>query len=314
MIKGTQKDYYIAEGEVGEGEDGEVERPPEFEAKGTGVNKFTYWVSHSSFGAWTKLPDLSPDDIKASRTIKVLFTGDLERTIYTNPFFFGKEKDYLRAQIARISHSTTLVPKGLWKLGEDSKREIVEVTPEDDSELVLPTTNQMNNAAMWQHFKDGILVNCRTGHLEPTDLPEDVEMEEAMKKVEAADPFDDKLKPITEDGQVVVSKNQKIQPWVVRLMGDATEYKTEAGKTISNGVVVVRSLQWPGSYNFYYQGKTIQIYVGNGHKYEEASYFPVHPPAVLGDPDEYELQLEPQTYEHLGIIRLLKVGVLVKDP
>lgn len=68
----------------------------------------------------------------------------------------------------------------------------------------------MNNSAMWQHFKDGILVNCRTGHLEPTDLPEDVEMEEAMKKVEAADPFDDKLKPITEDGQVVVSKNQKI--------------------------------------------------------------------------------------------------------
>ena len=96
-IRGTDNDYYIAEGEVGEGEDGEVERPPEFEAKGTGVNKFTYWVSHSSFGAWTKLPDLSPDDIKASRTIKVLFTGDLERTIYTNPFFFGKEKDYLRA-------------------------------------------------------------------------------------------------------------------------------------------------------------------------------------------------------------------------
>jgi radial spoke head protein 4A len=133
MIRGTQKDYYIAEGEVGEGEDGDgVERPPEFEAKGTGVNKFTYWVSHSSFGAWHKLPDLSPDDIRASRTIKVLFTGDLERTIYTNPYFFGKEKDYLRAQIARISHSTTLVPKGLWKLGEDSKREIVEVTAEDD--------------------------------------------------------------------------------------------------------------------------------------------------------------------------------------
>jgi len=132
MIRGTQKDYYIAEGEVGEGEDDGVEKPPEFEAKGTGVNKFTYWVSHSSFGAWHKLPDLSPDDIRASRTIKVLFTGDLDRTIYTNPYFFGKEKDYLRAQIARISHSTTLVPKGLWKLGEDSKREIVEVTAEDD--------------------------------------------------------------------------------------------------------------------------------------------------------------------------------------
>jgi radial spoke head protein 4A len=98
MIRGTQKDYYIAEGEVGEGDgEGDGEKPPEFEAKGTGVNKFTYWVSHSSFGAWHKLPDLSPSDIRASRTIKVLFTGDLERTIYTNPYFFGKEKDYLRA-------------------------------------------------------------------------------------------------------------------------------------------------------------------------------------------------------------------------
>jgi radial spoke head protein 4A len=137
-------------------------------------------------------------------------------------------------------------------LGEDSKREIVEVTAEDDQELVPPTTNEMNNLEMWQHYKDGILDCCRTTHLEPTDLPEDVEPEEAMKKVEAADPFDEKLKPITEDKQVVVSKNQKIHPWVVRLMGDATEYKTETGKTVSNGVVVLRSLQWPGSYNFYY--------------------------------------------------------------
>ena len=86
------------------------------EAPGTGVNKSTYWVAHSSLGAWTKLPDLAPKDVAAARGIKVLFSGDLERTIYTNPFFFGKEKDYLRAQIARISHSTTLCPKEEFKL------------------------------------------------------------------------------------------------------------------------------------------------------------------------------------------------------
>jgi hypothetical protein len=142
---------------------------------------------------------------------------------------------------------------------------------------------------MWLHFKDGILGCCRTTHMEPTDLADDADPEEEMKKVVASDPFDDKLKPITSDGKVVVSKAQKIQPWVVRLMGDATEYKTEAGKTVSNGVVVVRSLQWPGAFNFYYQGKYTHIYVGGGHKYEEASYFPVHPPAVLSDPEEYEL-------------------------
>ena len=55
----------------------------------------------------------------AARTIKVLFTGNLEREIYTNPFFFGQEKHYLRAQLSRISHSTSLLPVGVMKLEED---------------------------------------------------------------------------------------------------------------------------------------------------------------------------------------------------
>jgi radial spoke head protein 4A len=67
------------------------------EGAGTGVNKYTYYVSHSSFSSWTKLPNLTLKDIEASRAIKVMFSGNLERTIFTNPFFFGKEKHYLRA-------------------------------------------------------------------------------------------------------------------------------------------------------------------------------------------------------------------------
>jgi hypothetical protein len=115
MIRGTQKDYYIAEGELAD-EEAPEDPPPGMEPKGSGVNTNTYWVSHSSYSnKWDKLPDLTPEDIKAARTIKVLFTGDLERTIYTNPYFFGKEKHYLRAQIARIYQSTTLTPKGLWR-------------------------------------------------------------------------------------------------------------------------------------------------------------------------------------------------------
>ena len=95
-IRGTASDYYVAEGEV-EGEEDETEKPPDFEAPGTGINKSTYWVAHSSLGAWTKLPHLLPKDVGSARGIKVLFSGDLERTVYTNPFFFEKEKHYLRA-------------------------------------------------------------------------------------------------------------------------------------------------------------------------------------------------------------------------
>lgn len=67
------------------------------EEKGTGVNKYTYFVTNSCFDAWKKLPDLSPTHIMAARQIKVLFSGDLERDIICNPFFFGKEKHLLRA-------------------------------------------------------------------------------------------------------------------------------------------------------------------------------------------------------------------------
>lgn len=102
-----------------------------------------------------------------------------------------------------------MTPKGLWKFKEDSVREIEEDVPEE-GDKIMPTTLEMNNEGMWQHYKDGILQCCRTIHMEPTDLPEDVEPEEAMKGIVAADPFDDKLKSITGDSSVVVSKNQKI--------------------------------------------------------------------------------------------------------
>lgn len=73
--------------------------------------------------------------------IKVLFTGDLDKQIYTNPYFEGQEKHYLRAQIARIAHSVTLIPKGLMRPVEDSEtREIEENTPEE-GDIVMPSTH-----------------------------------------------------------------------------------------------------------------------------------------------------------------------------
>ena len=148
----------------------------------------------------------------------------------------------------------------------------------------------MQSSSMWVHHTVGILLNSRTTHMEP--VPEEgveMEPEELMKLVEAKDPFEPRLKSIDDDRTVVVSKNQKIKPWVVKMMGDCSEYLNDQGKPVSNGVVVVRSLQWPGSFNFYYQGRYMNIYVGNGHKYEEVSYLPVHPPIVNEDPNEYDI-------------------------
>jgi len=66
----------------------------------------------------------------------------------------------------------------------------------------------------------------------------------------------------------------------------------------SNAVVVVRSLVWPGSYTFFYNGKVSQIYLGHGRKFSfDAKPFPVNPPCVMSDPEEYEDGPEPTPLE-----------------
>ena len=57
-IRGTKSDYYIAEttvdggddgGEDGEGQDADEPKDADMEEKGSGVNKFTYFVTENSF-------------------------------------------------------------------------------------------------------------------------------------------------------------------------------------------------------------------------------------------------------------------------
>ena len=62
MIRGTEKDYYIAEGAYEGGED-EGDIAPDVEPRGSGVNKLSYWASNSAIGPWIVLPYLKPQDI-----------------------------------------------------------------------------------------------------------------------------------------------------------------------------------------------------------------------------------------------------------
>lgn len=98
-IKCTERDYYVAEGvvEAAEAEDGGEAAGEPAEARGTGVNKYAYFVTNSPNQDWTLLPDLKPSDIINARGIKHTFSGDLNRDIFTNPYYFQKEKVLLRA-------------------------------------------------------------------------------------------------------------------------------------------------------------------------------------------------------------------------
>lgn len=58
----------------------------------------------------------------------------------------------------------------------------------------------MADPQMWIHHSVSILNNCRTTHLEPTpEEGDEREPEEIMKEVEAADPFEPRLKAISDD-------------------------------------------------------------------------------------------------------------------
>lgn len=177
-IRCTESDYYVVEAQVeaGEGEaegsgaeNNEEDKETDMEPKGTGVNKSTYFVTNNPFTAWKRLPDALPSHIEAARKVKVLFSGNLERDIICNPFFFGKEKHLLRAQIARITHSTMLVPKGLFRLNEENAREIEEAVGEEDAPVPVPSTRQAASAATWVHRDPSILLNCKTAHPEPVE-------------------------------------------------------------------------------------------------------------------------------------------------
>ena len=109
-IYGTEKDYYIAQGaDIEPKEDANYDNDME-KRKEDGINQFVYYVTNDLTQDWVELPDIKPSQLKASRLIRYTFTGNLEKPLYTNPYFKGKEKDYLRCQLSRIYHGTKLVP------------------------------------------------------------------------------------------------------------------------------------------------------------------------------------------------------------
>jgi hypothetical protein len=102
-------------------------------------------------GNWSLLPDLEPADIRNARTTKIVFSGNLDAKVYTCPYYFKTEKYLLRAQISRISHATTLVPKGVYRMQEESQFDIELNEPEEGS-VKIPSTTEMGKKEAWAHY------------------------------------------------------------------------------------------------------------------------------------------------------------------
>jgi radial spoke head protein 4/6 len=88
------------------------------EPHGTGTNRYSYFVTNSPGIPWTKLSDLTPAMIVGARKIRSFFTGCLSSPVRGYPPYPGLEKDYLRAQIARITATTHISPTGFYILSD----------------------------------------------------------------------------------------------------------------------------------------------------------------------------------------------------
>lgn len=260
-IRGNSADYFIAEGSLDEGEEGGADAGDN-ESRGSGVNKFVYWVTNSPLGQWTQLPELTRQDIINSRSIKYTFSGNLDQKIYSNPFYFGTEKLYLRAQIARIAQSTNLVPRGLHRLQEENDREIEDNQPEE-GEIVKPTTAQQASHKNWVHYVPSILTQGRTTHLDGKPVgDEEIEPQDLLAREVAKDPWEPRLKPIGADKAHLGG----IPAWIIRTHGaqDAFVDERSGNVNVNYGTVHVKSTWWPGAHVFYHQERTLFIYCGNG--------------------------------------------------
>jgi len=282
---GRQRDYYVIEGQLPYSE--ESKSASGAEERGKGINAHVYWVTDDLLNDWIQLPESDPQYIIAARQIKYIVTGNLNASLNTNPPFPGKERHYLRAQIARISHTTSIVPKDFLGPNEDNEREV-----QFSEEFTPPTATDLNNAENWVHEYQNILLAARAEHEAP-DVP-DEEKEEAVAALEERDPFIERLKAINEDKKVYKAIEGA---WTTKLVGNNQQYAGGEEGNVSYVCTEVRSLRWKGSITVTQNGKWASLYIGYGIKTGDVCFNPTSPQDIMNDPEEVAEQPEPTPLE-----------------
>lgn len=309
-LHGTKADYYVVEA-IAEGreplDDGVTEDPGQ-----EGANKYLYFVTTDLNEPWTKLPEVRPWHIMASRQIKKLLTGDLEEPVITHPLFPdgslepkpaegddekppapvigkpGREKQLVRAIIARISADTSVTMKGVLIRDDDQDPPII-----DNDEFKYPTTEELSSLDGWIHNRPALLKTIgRTKHLKE-DGDDDVD-----EKQPDREPVPDMIRGLKDDGL----------KWVVKQFGETRSFRNPWDpqfKERSDVVTALRCLTWPGSITCLKSGLVqprhtlVNIYVGYGIPSDEPEFFfrapldiceeqevPEEPTEPQGDPDE----------------------------
>lgn len=223
-----------------------------------------------------------------ARLVKYAFTGDLNAELNSCPPFPGKERHYLRAQLARIEHSTELCPNGTYVADEeDPDGKLFKLNPDP----VESGTDALKDFANWTHASSMILSNGRTSFLPVPEDPEDPEKSAAIVAGQEAEQV--------AMYRAVAEEEGFDQFWTSRVCGDVQVYKGkgEGAADSSYAVNVIRSLRWPGAVTVAKGGSYCCIYIGDGMKKGDSSFNPIEPPEVQSDPFSLKENPEPTPQE-----------------
>ena len=296
-VLGTAKDYYVAEGKyvedpaAEEPEEGAPPPPVPIEERGTGCNTFTYFVTTDVSEPWVELPQVTPAQIAAAMAIRKFVTGDLSADVRAYPPFPGKEKEYLRAQIARIWAETSLAPKGKFALDAEDPGDLpFGVKPSVDDEG--NPTAQLAAADLlavpnWSKQYMGVLGIGRCTN--PPKEEEEEEGEEGASKPKGPEP----------EAEVAALTPAADAQWSAQL------YTLLGG---GSAVAVARSLVWPGAYSAAVQkeGKFANLYIGYGQASLPAPFAPPPPPPIEAEPDDLAEQVDMPLADENALFRATK--------
>jgi len=281
-IYGIKSDYYIIQGLL---KTYPMKNPQvHVESRGNeGINRYTFWVSNSILESWYELPDITHEQIVASRRFKYHLTGDLNAKVKSFVSFPGKEMHLLKCQIIRILHSSCIVPKGYYKISENFKEQLEGKVTEIDEEYKSPTFEEMKGpeGESWVH---------EHAYIYPSGKVIDPSVEAQV----------DRLKGINEDEGYKVKEGEgenvneiDLKYWKVKVVGDQIMHNKANGDPITHAVVLVKNMRWPGTLTVWKEEKFANIYVGYGIKAIGENYYPTQLMKVDKDPEDLEEQKEP---------------------
>ena len=281
-IYGINSDYYILQGIV---KDYPMKNPPKHvESRGNeGINRYTFWVSNSVLEYWNELPDITAEQLAASRLFKYILTGDLNSKVKSFMPFPGKEMHLLKCQIIRILHSSSIVPKGYQKLSDNFKDQLEGKITEYDEEYKPLSFEEMKDPefANWAH---------EYAYIYPSGKVIDPLVENQVERMKGIGE-DEGYKVKEGEGEEAQEVDNKF--WKLKICGDQMTYVAPEKDPITHAVIHIENERWPGTHCVWKEGQFCNIYVGFGIKNVDECYYPTQIEKIDKDPEDVNEHSEP---------------------